>query len=234
MLTDVCLRDPDPRTTATERILKRALKGSFLSAREQTDAILNAGRHDRTAVQRDAERANKWATVMAKKNPHGCGYQVVGLKVQVLLRRHCKLGDPTVVARIQHVLTSWADVDHLHTSEQEVASKSTQRPGDPVPPSKERTRSARGRETTEQTAAIPQAVSLGFLSPADLAKEHHLELDPLRKRLERWRRSHADGWIENTEPKSTEARFLYSPTSVANVIEKAKEASSKASSKRPA
>lgn len=83
-------------------------------------------------------------------------------------------------------------------------------------------------------AAGSGAQGYGFVSPRELADVNGLNADALRKRLDRWRNSHADGWTEITERKRTEAQFLYRPASVADVIQKAIKATIKTSSKRPA
>lgn len=91
-----------------------------------------------------------------------------------------------------------------------------------------------GAKKAARAALTPDAKGYGFVSPRELADAHGLNGDALRKRLDRWRNSHADGWSENQNRKSTEAQFLYRPASVADVIQKAIKASGKTSCNRPA
>ena len=60
----------------------------------------------------------------------------------------------------------------------------------------------------------------GWLSCSDLATKHKVSADSLRKRLERWRRKHADGWMEvgGSERGTRDAQFLYRESAVLEVI----------------
>ncbi len=98
---------------------------------------------------------------------------------------------------------------------------------DVVPTGQADTQGAGPTPATNPPAKSPY----GYLSPAELAEQHGLDSEALRKRLERWRRKHMDGWIENTERKPTEAQFLYAPSVVESVIQQAKKASGKTSGK---
>lgn len=64
----------------------------------------------------------------------------------------------------------------------------------------------------------------GWKSCSDLAKKHNLSDDSLRKRLQRWRKLHDDGWMEvnSAERKSREAQFLYRESAVSDIIQSLK------------
>ncbi|MEX0884993.1 MAG: hypothetical protein WD009_01010 [Phycisphaeraceae bacterium] len=74
------------------------------------------------------------------------------------------------------------------------------------------------------------AVGAGYVSSADLAERYGLPPDPLRKRLDRWRKDNAlgGGFIQNTERGPRDPAFLYDPQhpGVAGVIQAARQASS--------
>jgi hypothetical protein len=58
-----------------------------------------------------------------------------------------------------------------------------------------------------------------FLSAADVARIFEVPLNALRKRLERYRQSHDDGWGENQEAKRLEPRYTYRLGSVRSCIQ---------------
>ena len=58
-----------------------------------------------------------------------------------------------------------------------------------------------------------------FMGPVQLAKLFDLPIEPLRKRLSRWRANAGDGWIENTERGPTDPRYFYRVGSVRAVCE---------------
>jgi len=60
----------------------------------------------------------------------------------------------------------------------------------------------------------------GWLSAADLAIRFGIPLGSLRKRLERWRHNHADGWMEvsSTERAPRDPKFLYRLDAVGDVV----------------
>lgn len=67
----------------------------------------------------------------------------------------------------------------------------------------------------------PGPAGLGFRSARDLANEHDLPPEPLRRRLERWRKQNGDGWVEvpSSDRRPNEARFLYRPDAVTEVLD---------------
>ena len=77
--------------------------------------------------------------------------------------------------------------------------------------------SGRAEECAGRDVAVSTA---GFRSCQDLAREHKLSVGALTKRLERWRRKNGEGWIEvpQSDRRRNEARFLYSPKAVAEVL----------------
>jgi hypothetical protein len=72
-----------------------------------------------------------------------------------------------------------------------------------------------------------------ILSPATIAEKVGLNPEAVRKRLERFRKTHKDCFIENVDRSSTEPQYLYRIGKVRQEI-KAMIASGKASGKRPA
>jgi len=92
-------------------------------------------------------------------------------------------------------------------------------------------------------ASAPQRASRlkpdpeAYLPPADLARIFDVPLNSLRQRLKRWRRNNLDtGWIENSERKSREAKYLYKVRAVQPVIQDLQKASTptnEATNKRP-
>jgi len=60
----------------------------------------------------------------------------------------------------------------------------------------------------------------GWLSPADIAKKYGLNQDALRKRLDRFRHNHADGWMEvpNSERTQRGPKFLYREDAIKQLI----------------
>lgn len=75
------------------------------------------------------------------------------------------------------------------------------------------------------------------MAPADIAQQFNLSPEPLRKRLDRWRKTHHDGWIEVTERKPREPLYLYRISAVRPVIDAliaSGEASGEVSGERPA
>jgi hypothetical protein len=69
----------------------------------------------------------------------------------------------------------------------------------------------------------------GFLTSTQLAKKHRVNAEALRKRLERWKRTHPDDWQEVANRRSKEAQYLFRESAVLPIIKKLK-----ASGKRPA
>ncbi len=71
-------------------------------------------------------------------------------------------------------------------------------------------------------AILPVADDMAWWSPRDLADKHSLPREALRKRLQRWRRNHADGWMEvsRSERKAHDPKFLYQPPAVQVIIDR--------------
>jgi len=67
----------------------------------------------------------------------------------------------------------------------------------------------------------PAEIGPGWLSPADIAKKYGLNQDSLRKRLDRFRRNHADGWMEvpNSERTQRGPKYLYREDAIKSVID---------------
>lgn len=82
------------------------------------------------------------------------------------------------------------------------------------------------------TATLPNGS--GMFTPKELADQFKVPLDPLRKRLDRWRKKHLVGsdWTEVEGATSREAKYLYRLKAITQIIEDLKEGSP--SSERPA
>lgn len=73
------------------------------------------------------------------------------------------------------------------------------------------------REPAPATAEV--VAPAGMLSAADLAAMHGVPPEPLRKRLERFRRQHLDGgWHEVTDRRPREPKYLYDPRAVEPIL----------------
>ena len=72
-----------------------------------------------------------------------------------------------------------------------------------------------------------------LLTSTKLAETFGVPADALRSRLNRWRKTHHNGWIENTERGPRDAKYLYCVGAVRTVIDDLK-AASEATSERPA
>lgn len=74
-----------------------------------------------------------------------------------------------------------------------------------------------------------------YLSATDLARHYGLPQDVVRKRLDRWRARHFDGWQEVTERKPREPKHRYQVAAVEGIItEMLQSTSGQTSSERPA
>ena len=73
-----------------------------------------------------------------------------------------------------------------------------------------------------------------LLAPTDLAKQFKLNAEALRKKLGRWRKTNHEGWIENTERKQHEPKYLYRVSAVLPILRTALKASAETSGERPA
>lgn len=60
----------------------------------------------------------------------------------------------------------------------------------------------------------------GWLAPADIAKKYGLKKENLRKRLDRFRHNHADGWMEVPKSERTQRgpKFLYREDAINQLI----------------
>lgn len=91
-------------------------------------------------------------------------------------------------------------------------------------------------EATSRPAAsrsFADAHDDSLLSPVRLAAAFGVNADALRTRLNRWRRRHHEGWIENTERGPREPQYLYRVGTVRHII-RALQATSETTSQRPA
>jgi len=64
-----------------------------------------------------------------------------------------------------------------------------------------------------------------FLSPSKLARIFGVEPDPLRQRLNRFRRTNDDGWMEDPDRKARGAKYMYRVGAVRSIIAKPKTTS---------
>lgn len=81
-----------------------------------------------------------------------------------------------------------------------------------------------------ETGPIDEATSM---SSADIARRNDLNSEALRKRLERWRKTHDEGWIEVSDRKPHEPQYLYRVGAVQHILDDLK-ASGGTSGERPA
>jgi hypothetical protein len=73
----------------------------------------------------------------------------------------------------------------------------------------------------ESDAATDTPTQVGYYSALELAKKHHLLYEPVRKRLERWRRSKIPGtdFIDNRERARNKAKYVYKEAVVLPLIQ---------------
>jgi hypothetical protein len=64
----------------------------------------------------------------------------------------------------------------------------------------------------------------GRMSAREIAEKHGLDLEKLRRRLERWRCSAPTGWFEDEDPIRHQPRYFYDETAVLGVIQEMKAA----------
>lgn len=88
--------------------------------------------------------------------------------------------------------------------------------------------------TVSKPVAALTSSNCDMASTADLATEWHTDPEATRKVLNRWRKKHGHGWVENTERKSRDARFLYDRNAVRQTMEALSIASSFATHRGPA
>ena len=79
---------------------------------------------------------------------------------------------------------------------------------------------------SEAEELLPEKIE-GWYSQPDLAKKYNVPEDALRKRLERFRHQHDDGWQEMPNPRANEAKYIYRGDAVMNIIKGLKEKSAK-------
>jgi hypothetical protein len=75
-----------------------------------------------------------------------------------------------------------------------------------------------GTEGDESLSNLPDDA---MMNHRDLAAVLKLDAEPLRKRLDRWRKRNGDGWQELTEATSKEPRYLYQVRAVREVLREA-------------
>ncbi len=84
---------------------------------------------------------------------------------------------------------------------------------------------APGKPSPSRSADAPDAkqsaLLKGMATPKELAAERRLPEEATRKALQRWREGHGggDGYIQNTECRRNEPRFLYDRAVVAHVLD---------------
>jgi hypothetical protein len=88
-----------------------------------------------------------------------------------------------------------------------------------------------GDQPRNEAANRVQTAS-AMISSADLALKYHVDPEALRKRLGRWRRSRDDGYVEVSNLRPQEPKFLYDEEAVMPVIEDLKASGTSAT--RPA
>ena len=64
------------------------------------------------------------------------------------------------------------------------------------------------------------------LSARALATRFDVPFNALRKRLDRFRKSHGYGWMENADPKVREAKYLFHLNTVRPIIDELKRKNS--------
>lgn len=83
----------------------------------------------------------------------------------------------------------------------------------------------------ERTRLCESGDGDAILSPADIAKRYGVDYEPLRRRLERWRKKHDDGWIEDENRTGSSPKYLYRVSAVSDVILAGKTSTSRPSKK---
>lgn len=71
-----------------------------------------------------------------------------------------------------------------------------------------------------------------WLNHADLASKLEIPAEPLRKRLDRWRKQHGEVWQEAMEPRAGEPQYVYRVGAIRTLLEKARS-SARSSAARP-
>jgi hypothetical protein len=89
-----------------------------------------------------------------------------------------------------------------------------------------------GTQRPDAAAELKPIPDKATLSVAELAGYFGVPQEALRKRLERWRKEHDDGWVETTNRKTRDPSYLYEVGAVRPVIEELR-ASGGASGQRP-
>jgi len=99
----------------------------------------------------------------------------------------------------------------------------------------------RSKKAKSPTRLRAIKVSVGHLSPTDLAHKYGTPAEATRKMLDRWRSRHTDGYVENDAPRPNEPKFLYLESAVAPAMlelrsrhTKRKTRRTKTSDQRPA
>jgi len=83
---------------------------------------------------------------------------------------------------------------------------------------------------------LPESVSPdAYMTPRDMAKVFNVPYEPLKKRLERFRKSNWDGWIQNSNRRRNEAGYTFQVSVVLPIIDEMRQrASRELSHERPA
>lgn len=107
--------------------------------------------------------------------------------------------------------------DHLKTLEGN-ASDEGEHATEPEPAKPNATTATNGTEGDDTLSNLPDDA---MMNHRDLAAVLKLDAEPLRKRLDRWRKRNGDGWQELTEATSKEPRYLYQVRAVREVLREA-------------
>jgi hypothetical protein len=66
----------------------------------------------------------------------------------------------------------------------------------------------------------PAEIGDPILTHRELASRYKCDREAARKKLDRWRSSNCEGWIEATQPRPNEPRYLYRLSAVRHLFEK--------------
>lgn len=75
-----------------------------------------------------------------------------------------------------------------------------------------------GKGDGDPLAAIPDEAMMNHI---DLAAKLNLEVEPLRKRLDRWRERNLDGWKETENRQSRDPKYIYRVAAIRGVLREA-------------
>jgi hypothetical protein len=73
-------------------------------------------------------------------------------------------------------------------------------------------------EASPSRKSLDSLLDDAWMTHLDLAGALALESEPLRTRLNRWRRKHQEGWREVTEPEARQPKYLYQIGAIRTVL----------------